>query len=417
MTASATADLQQSGPMDVLACPDCGLVQSSAPLGRNAQALCMRCGSTLAREHKDPVTGALIWTITALLLAFPAMLEPVFIVSAAGIVHQSRVDGTVIALLSTGFSPLAVAVGCFSILIPVLWLSGLLVFLTCLKSGYRPGWLGPLFRYVTELDIWGMPDVFVVGGFVAYTRLQAMTRVAIGIGGWSYLAFAFAVVIIRIVIDRHFLWQEVMPDPQTTPPGLAVICPHCAMLLPEDAESRRCPRCGASVHIRKPASLLRCGALIAGAYLLYIPANLLPVLNVTRFGRQENATIMGGAMELIHAGMWPLAAIVFMASIFVPVLKLLGLSWFLVSIKLDDKERLLTRTRLYRLINVIGRWSNIDVFMIGLLAALVNFGNLATIRPEPGALAFAAVVMLTMFASHAFDSRLMWDRAGQRNVG
>jgi paraquat-inducible protein A len=164
------------------------------------------------------------------------------------------------------------------------------------------------------------------------------------------------------------------------------------------------------LHKRKPESLTRTWALLLAAALLYIPANLLPVMTVVYFGAGEPSTIISGVLELGAAGMWPLAALVFFASILVPVLKLIGLTYLLLSIQFGWLTRLRDRTRLFRIIEQIGRWSMIDVFMIGILSALVNLGSIATIVPGLGAVCFCAVVIITMFASLSFDPRLMWDQ-------
>ena len=173
-----------------------------------------------------------------------------------------------------------------------------------------------------------------------------------------------------------------------------------------------CPRCGATLRRRKPDTMRRTLALVITGYLLYVPANLLPVLSVERFGRDDPSTIVSGVHELITAGLWPLAVIVFTASVLVPLLKLFGLSLMLVMTRMRSRKWLVGRTRLFRFIDRIGRWSNIDLFMISILVALVQFGALTSVRPEPGAIAFAAVVVITMIASRSFDARVMWDRAG-----
>jgi paraquat-inducible protein A len=157
-------------------------------------------------------------------------------------------------------------------------------------------------------------------------------------------------------------------------------------------------------------------ALVIAAYLLYIPANLLPVLSLVQFGRTDSKTILEGARELLDTGMWPLALIVLMASIAVPIMKLFGLTWFLISTRHRDSRRLVARTRTYRAIDLIGRWSNVDVFVISISAALLQFDMLTTVRAEPGAVAFGAVVLLTMLASRMFDPRIMWDAAAKVNI-
>jgi paraquat-inducible protein A len=138
----------------------------------------------------------------------------------------------------------------------------------------------------------------------------------------------------------------------------------------------------------------------------------LPVLSIERFGRDQPSTIVGGVHELITAGLWPLAIIVFTASVVVPLIKLFGLTLMLVMTRLRSRRWLVGRTRMYRFIDRIGRWSNIDVFMISILAALLQFGTLTSLRPQPGAIAFAAVVVITMLASRSFDARVMWDAPG-----
>lgn len=170
-----------------------------------------------------------------------------------------------------------------------------------------------------------------------------------------------------------------------------------------------CPRCEAPVHLRKPNSISRTWALLIAAYIMYIPANLLPVMTVISFGKGEADTILSGVKELIQAGMLPIALLVFFASITVPVLKLLVLTYLLLSVQYQSQWRPRERTALYRITEVVGRWSMIDIFMISILIALVKLEAVATIEPGPGAISFASVVILTMFAAMSFDPRLIWD--------
>jgi paraquat-inducible protein A len=141
------------------------------------------------------------------------------------------------------------------------------------------------------------------------------------------------------------------------------------------------------------------------------------MLTITRFGRTEPYTILGGVHDLAAAGLWPLALLVLVASIVVPVLKLGGLTWCLIAIRLRSAWALRQRTAFYRFIDFIGRWSNIDVFMISIVTALVQFGTITTIEPGPAVASFAAVVALTIVAAGAFDPRLMWDAAAAARRG
>ncbi|MHC5210279.1 MAG: paraquat-inducible protein A [Planctomycetota bacterium] len=192
-----------------------------------------------------------------------------------------------------------------------------------------------------------------------------------------------------------------------------VSCHQCA-LLSRLAPTRpghvaHCPRCDAPLHARKPASLSRTFALLIAAAILYVPANLLPVSTIVSLGKAKPDTILSGVRALFVSGDAPIAVLLFFASICVPVLKLLALTWLCLSVHYRWRWRLRDRTMLYRLVETIGRWSMLDVFVISILVALVRMDAIAGIEAGAGAVCFAVVVVLTMFAARSFDPRLMWD--------
>lgn len=178
----------------------------------------------------------------------------------------------------------------------------------------------------------------------------------------------------------------------------------------------RCPCCQSIIHSRIPNSLGRTWALLIAAIILYIPANTLPIMTVVFWGDGQPDTIFSGVVHLLDAGMWPLALLIFIASIFIPILKLIILSGLLISIHLKMHWNPKDRTVLYRITEFVGRWSMVDVFVIGILVTLVQFGNTANVSPGIGALSFAAVVILTMFAAHIFDQRMIWDAIASDNA-
>ncbi len=192
-------------------------------------------------------------------------------------------------------------------------------------------------------------------------------------------------------------------------------CHDCSLLVraPESHGhvDALCPRCGATLHSRKIDSVRRTWALLLAAAILYIPANVFPVMSVTSLGKVQTDTILSGAVYLLLHGMWPLALIVFVASVVVPLLKLTALGYLLVSIQLRSTRRVVDRTRLYRITEAVGRWSMVDIYVVTILVALVQLGALATIEAAPGAVFFGAVVVLTMLAAETFDPRLIWDAA------
>ena len=201
---------------------------------------------------------------------------------------------------------------------------------------------------------------------------------------------------------------------QTALEASCASCHDCGLLtrVPRGgAHGMHCPRCGAALHLRKPRSLERTWALVIAAAICYLPANLFPVMTVTSLGKAQSDTIMSGVIYFVSHGDWPLAVVIFTASVFVPLMKLAILTFLLISVQLRSSWRPVERTRMYRLTELIGRWSMVDIYVITILVALVRLGNLATIEAAPGAVFFGAVVVITIFAAESFDPRIIWDRS------
>lgn len=186
-----------------------------------------------------------------------------------------------------------------------------------------------------------------------------------------------------------------------------VRCHDCSLLAA--AHLQTCPRCGARLHLRKPDSLGRTTALVLAALILYLPANLLPITVTTALGTRQADTILSGVIYFMQTGSWEIASVIFIASVFVPFAKLCLLILLLVSVRFRWRWRPRDRTVLYRLTELVGRWSMVDIYVVTILVALVRLGAVATIEAGPAAVYFAAVVVLTMFAAESFDPRLIWD--------
>lgn len=174
-------------------------------------------------------------------------------------------------------------------------------------------------------------------------------------------------------------------------------------------EGQACCRCGARIFARRPNSIAKTWALLISAVLLYLPANLLPIMTVRSFGQGTPDTVMSGVIALVQHGMFPIAAVVFVASILVPTFKLLGIALLLLSVQRHQQLSPRQRVVMFRFIEWIGRWSMLDIFVIAILVAIVNFGSIASVEAGWGAMAFASVVILTMLAALTFDPRLIWD--------
>ncbi|MFI4908932.1 MAG: paraquat-inducible protein A [Steroidobacterales bacterium] len=410
-----------------VACPDCGLVQRLPVVQRRHIAECRRCARLLAGPATGRIDAPLALAVAALLLLIPGTIEPLLSVASHGAARTCWLSSGIAGLWGEGFAPLAVIVGAFCLALPYAYLAALIAVLAGLRLGVR-AYLGPAFRWIMRLRPWMMLEIFLVGCFVAYSRLRLVVGVQVLAGGWCLMAATGALLLALTQLDERTVW-EVLPVRPTRHRGRdagwrtawgvwpyghdgrdrAIACTACELLVTGARASDPCPRCGATLHDRKPYAFRVTASLVAAGFLLYIPANALPVLTLVSFGHEQSNTIITGVLELMRNRLWPLALIVFLASIVVPLLKLCGLTWMLLATFQGSSRALIARTRLYRIIDTIGSWSNIDVFVAAVLVALLQFGAIAQARAGGGLTAFAAVVILTMTATRTFDTRLMWD--------
>ena len=197
-----------------------------------------------------------------------------------------------------------------------------------------------------------------------------------------------------------------------------VACHSCGLLaaaVSTGQQGQHCKRCGAKLHSRHADSVNRTWALLIAAIILYVPANLMPITLTTTLGKTEGDTIMQGVIYFMKAGDWPVALVIFTASILVPLLKMTALIYLLVSVQRRSPSRPLERTKIYRAVEFVGRWSMIDVFVVTIMVALVQLGALASIQAGSGAIFFCAVVIITMLAAESFDPRLIWDWCGNHD--
>ena len=193
-------------------------------------------------------------------------------------------------------------------------------------------------------------------------------------------------------------------------------CHTCGQVVDmKDRSHAECPRCGSEVHYRKPDSINRAWAFLIAAFVMYIPANTEPMMRTISLGNESGDTILSGVLYFLSHGEWPLALVIFSASVMLPLLKIMAIAYILISVQRGATHRKIENTRLYILAEVLGRWSMLDIFVVGLMAALVQLGKLTTIEPGPACIAFASVVILTMLAEMAFDPKLIWDQKEKNN--
>lgn len=395
-----------------IACTDCGTLQDIPPLPWGAIAICPTCDNRLERTNGRSINGALAFASATFVLLFPANLLPLMHVSMLGMGRESRLGTGVVTLWQHQWVIVALLVAAFAVILPFVRFGLLSLVLALLQLGHRPHWLGRAFRWSLHLDQWAMPDVFLMGCAVGYSRIAAAMPVEIGWGGICLIFAAFLCMLSRAALDTRAVWRVLSPECAAPPEGEpAIACRVCDIVRPASAEGTPCPRCGLTLRTRKPDSVLRTTALVIAGVALFFPANLFPMSTDRQLGVLVPHRIVDGIRELFQAHLWPLGVLIFITSIAIPLLKLAGLSWFLISIWHGSRHRLVLKTRLCRLIDEIGRWSCVDVFTIAVFLPIMQFGGMVSTNAANGAPAFLLVVVATMLASHAFDPRLMWDAA------
>ena len=400
-------------------CPGCGLFQTVPALTPGETAQCVRCPTILRRTTKHRIDHIIALTLTAFILLVVMCSTTLMSVETSGIRRTADLFSGPEELVRQDMGELAVVIIFVTVVAPLIRLVSTLYVLVRLHATSPPSHLRRVFAWAERLRPWSMLEVFVFGVFVAYVKLGDLVTIGLAAGVYALLALTFVLIWMDSALDREAVWERLFRgNLRGGSPGLAgaIGCETCGLVSVPRPDEPRCPRCDSTLHERKPNSVARTWALVIAAAVLYIPANYYPVLSVVQLGAGQPSTILGGVEELVTARQYPLAALVFFASIAVPMLKLFGLSIMLITIQIGRTGWLRDRTRLYHIVRFIGRWSMIDIFMESLLGALVAFGSVITIEPGAGALAFCAVVILTMFAAEAFDPRLMWDAAERRQT-
>lgn len=428
MTAAARPSVSTLAPWATPArlreCHSCGQFQMVPALTPGATATCLRCGTVLRRCRTDPLGRSLALNIAALSILAVACLMTLMTVSTAGMVRTANLFSGPEGMGRSGLWPLSIIVLFATVIAPTLKLLAMVYVLVGLRLPRPPRHLRRVYAWVEHLRPWSMVEVYLLGVAVAYTKLIDLVHIDLGVALYALFVLMITMIAADAALDRQAVWEEMerrgVPHAPidheatalTTPAQGAVGCHTCGLVCLPHHHDDHCPRCGSALHRRKPEAISRAWALLAAAAILYIPANYYPVLQFIQLGAGAPSTILGGVVELMDSGMYPLAALVFFASVAVPMLKMIGLAVLLVSCRMGWVARLRDRTRLYGVVNAIGRWSMIDIFMETILVALVQFGEVVSIEPGIGAVAFCAVVILTMLAAEGFDPRLMWDSAG-----
>jgi len=410
-------------PERVLLCRECDQLMTLPARAPGQSAHCSRCHHHVAPAAQRDIQKTLAWALAAAIMLALVFAFDFLSFSTRGIGHTMSFVDAAGSLLDYDYPSLAILLLATTVGLPAFYLFVLIYLCVGVRAGTRlPGAIA-LARMLRPLEPWLMSDVFIVGVLVALIKIVSLADIHIGP---SFVAFCvYSLLLIRTfsLVDWITLWDGIAPHP-VSPEDFGrtlnyqlsgrrqalMVCHACDTPFALN-RAHRCPRCGKR-HVSHGVDRLQLTwALLVAALILYIPANVYPILSTVTLGDAEPQTIIGGVVGLVAHGSWPIALVIFVASIVVPISKIVAMAWLCLAAQNGWYANALDKTRLYRVTEKIGRWSMIDVFVVAILGSLVQAGALMAIHPGPAALSFAAVVILTMVAALTFDTRLLWQAA------
>ena len=362
-------------------CNLCGTPVAVPELTHRQCAVCPKCNHTITGYRRYGINITLGTSISALL--FLALSLPYQFLSFAANGQHREIDipTGLLTMIELDYYSLAVITALATLVLPGMLLAGLTTLSAYRLFDRKPSWLTRVHRAVRQLLPWSMAEIFLVGTLVSLVKITDIASIDIGA---SFVAFCLFIVCITVSM---FYYDDVeYANWLSLPPK------YTDTVTPE----------------QKTLSVQQTWALLFTACLLYIPANVYPIMHTELFGTTEPNTIISGVVSLWQGGSYPIAAIIFFASVVIPMAKLIVLAWLNWSVQTGASLHQQRRSLIYHVTEWIGRWSMIDVFVVAILVALIQLGNTISIYPGHAALAFCAVVFFTMLAAMTFDARLIW---------
>lgn len=413
---------------NLVACPDCDLLLSKKEAPAGHSIICPRCGKIISRRTIDSIIKALALSTTGLLLYFPAILLPLMTMKSFGFSDSANILDSIINFYNNGYYFVSFMVLVSAVVFPLVLLTSIFIISLQLYLQRYPSYLAKLFRTYLHLEEWAMVEVYLLGIMVSIIKMAHTAEILYHMGFFCFIGLVLLTITIATIIDHEVFWQTIENkgkkrqfepavghqfqkgvEVSAARQGL-ILCHICHKLSPTAFEGKSCPRCEETLHVRKPFSISRTWALILTSAIFLVPANFLPIMRVDFLGIPDRSTIMDGIIYFFQHGSYLIGLIIFIASVLVPVFKIVGLVILLRSARLCNLKLLRQKARMFRFITFIGRWSMLDIFVIALLSAIVDFGFFTSIHIAPAATYFCIVVASTMFAVITFDPRIIWDR-------
>lgn len=418
----------QPNSQQLIACEECGLIVHIPDISPSHSAQCPRCQHLLTKIIARPYQGVIAVSIASLIALILSISFPFMSFSVQGMTQQITLLHAAAMLAEYHNALLGGLLLATVLILPALYIS-LILFMHIWAarlphlplSKRRARIARVLCKVLFQVKPWLMVDVFLIGVLVSLIKIAALATVSMGISFWAFFAYAILVVKCITIVDKSWLWGHFIPARaihnvhagQSHLNHNHIGCHVCHQINPiNSCKSHHCIRCRTPLKPYNPStSLQKAWALLIASVILYLPANLYPMMYTVSLGHSQGSTILEGVILLWKLGSYPVAVVIFFASIFIPMAKMLALGWLYYNAKKSQylaPDVSFSRLKIFRITELIGRWSMIDIFVVAILVALVQLQNLMSIYPGPAALSFAGVVLLTMLSAMSFDPRILW---------
>lgn len=385
-------------------CQECGLDVVIPCLKVNQKAVCPRCGNLLSAKRANAFERILAFSISALIFLLASISFEFVSFSSNGLENNIKILDSVGILIDSGYALLAIIEVVTVFIIPCFVLISLIYLVYFLRKGRNPPKGELLIKVIFKLVPWNMVDIFLVGILVSLIKIMSLADIQLGPSFLAFILFALSLTTAILHMDKHYLYKVLVLNHfpkvgEQTATFRVSDEPEGNKLVGDIYKSKR----------HSSLSIQRTWALIITSCLLYIPANLLPIMNTWFFGQDDPSTIIGGVIALWAHGSYPIAIVIFIASIIVPMGKILVLIWLNYSVQTHSNRFDLQRMKVYRIAEFIGRWSMIDVFVVIILVSLVQLGSTMSIVPGVATFALSGVVIMTMLAAMSFEPKLIYN--------
>ena len=421
----------ENAKSSLTACPGCDLLIPVPEVPDGHYIACGRCGTTLSKSYVNSIDRVIALSFAGLLLYLPAMFLPLMTLSSLGLREKGSVVDTCIGFYKNGYVVVSIVMFITAVIVPFLKIS--IPFLTAvsLKLRKKSKALISSFKLLKHLEEWGMVEIYLLGILITLIKMGDVASIDFNLGFFCFIGLVLLSMAVSVSIDRRLFWyllerKETSEDDeeihrlgslfiesprlvQTAANMDLMRCHDCGKLVKAQPNEQDCPRCGSPLHFRTQKSITITWALVITSLILFFPANMLPIMQVDFLGVPDRSTILDGIIYFFTHGSIGIGLIILIASILVPLYKIIGLVIILLTIHSGKNRQLKQKSKMFRFIEFIGRWSMLDIFVVAILTVLVDFGFLTSIHTAPGATYFCLVVIATMCAAIVFDPRILWD--------